>query len=225
MYKTQAFTYGGYQAEILAFRGNVAETQQNRTVHTHVSGGGGIINNNVPSIVSPISSSTTEHVYDRFFLVDEAANQETEISLTDWNFPARVGHDVAFCWLIPKGKKSGPFVYGINYTLNQEKFKKEKLPRFNLLHRMPFKVFRLLTALFIGCCVSYIHSYDQYGYPNSTTEKILSFVIGVIAGWFIVRWIVKMCFARAINNGIRAEQQMRSNIYTLCQQALKTEEK
>lgn len=97
MHKSQVFTYGGYKATLCAFRGTVAEAQQSRTVHTRVSGGGTIVGNQIIGNKTSICSSTTEYVHDRFFLVDEAAQQEHSVSLTDWNFPARAGNDVAFC--------------------------------------------------------------------------------------------------------------------------------
>lgn len=243
MYKSQIFTYHGYQATLWAFRGKVAEAQQNRTVHTHISGGGGTIysGTKIPSYITPTTTINTEHVHDRFFLVDEMANQETDISLTDWNFSARTGHDVAFCWLIPQGKNRGPYVYGANYTLNRERFNKTKLPRFNLLYRTPFQLFRIFATLLIAficfaipsiySCVTYngINKLNQcaflifrYLFNGISYENYVAGGIGLIGGWFAIRWFTQICFAKAINKGIRAEQQMRSDICALCQQALKT---
>lgn len=222
MHKSQVFTYGGYKAKLYAFRGTVAEAQQSRTVHTHVSGGGGggtIVGNQIIGNNVSVSSSNTEHVHDRFFLVDEAAQQEYSVSLTDWNFPARAGNDAAFCWLIPQGAKEGPYVYGINYSLNNERFLKNKLPRFNLLHRAPFDVFRSFAA--VGGGVLWARSTEELGFP-----AVIYFLMGAVGTGLAVTWLTRIFLAGAINKGIAAEQQMRDEIRRLCREALaaKTEE-
>lgn len=220
------------------------------SIPTFRGGGGGyIVGNQIIGNNTSISSSNTEHVHDRFFLVDEAAQQETDISLTDWNFPARAGNDVAFCWLIPQGAERGPYVYGINYSLNNERFLKNKLPRFNLLHRAPFKTFRFFAAvggglLGVPLCIMAIvcaAADSQYTLADCVSLggaeiaymagifgflNVIFFLVGAVVSWLAVTWLTSFFLAGAINKGIAAEQQMRDEIRRLCREALaaKTEE-
>lgn len=180
-------------------------------------GGGTIVGNQIIGNKTSIRSSTTEYVHDRFFLVDEAAQQEHSVSLTDWNFPARAGNDVAFCWLIPHGAKEGPYVYGANYSLDEGYFVKSKLPRFNLLYRVPFDVFRSFAAVGVG--VLWARSTEEFGFP-----AVIYFLMGAFGTGLAVTWLTRIFLAGAINKGIAAEQQMRDDIRRLCREALAAKE-
>ena len=243
MHKQKTFSYGNYHATLYAFRGTVAEVRQNRTVHTEISGGGGMIPaapSGLPGRIDPVRSSNTEHVHDRLFLVDEAANQETDIALTNWNFPARVGNDAAFCWLVRQGKQSGPYVYGVNYSLDREMFRNDALPIFNPLRRKSLQTFikfsafpiallcGLLATDFYGCMAEqgtgmlercFSNSVDALGHSGFGTFALYS-VLGLFGGPIAVNILFNILFAGAIKKGAAAEQQMRDDIRQLCREAL-----
>ena len=245
MHKNKSFSYGRYHATLYAFRGTVAEAQQSRTVHTEVSGGGGVIppaQSGLPGIIHPVRSRNTEYVHDRLFLVDAAANQETEIALTGWSFSARTGNDAAFCWLVRKGRKSGSYVYGVNYSLDQEKFHNGALPIFNPMRsERVHKLFWLLSlpiALLGGLlatdfytCVGHYgsgyltncFSYATDGFKHGRHgfgSFFLYALLGLVGGYIGIRVLFRILFAGTIRRGIAAEEQLIADIRQLCRKAL-----
>lgn len=245
MHKNKTFSHGKHHYTLCAFRGTVAEAQQNRTVHTEVSGGDGFIpaaQSGLPGRINSVRSSNTEYIHDRLFLVDAAANQETDIALTDWNFPARVGNDAAFCWLIRKGKQSGPIVYGANYSLNREIFADKSLPIFNPMRREALHKLFLLLAIPIALlcallatdfyiCIGHNGSgYTQRCFTHALngfkhhSHNFLTFflyaILGLIGGYIGVHVLYKILFAGAIRKGAAADQRLRDDIRQLCHEAL-----
>lgn len=241
MHKNKIFSHGGHRYTLCAFRGIVAEAQQNRTVHTTVSGGGGFVpaaQSGLPGRINPVSSSNTEHIHDRLFLVDAAANQETDIALTDWNFPARAGNDAAFCWLVHEGKQSGPVVYGVNYSLNREIFANSKLPDLNPMHNAGLRILCFLLAIPIAllcallttdfyACVGYNGS--EYMWPCFERTMYLGhkhhlnplYALAALIGSYIgLRGLFRIFFAGAIRKGIAANQRLRDEIRQICREAL-----
>lgn len=242
MHVNKPFSHGRYHATLYAFRGTVADPQQNRTVHTHVSGGGGVIpaaQSGLPGIIDSVRSTNTEYVHERFFLVDEAASQETDIALTDWNFPVRAGHDVAFCWLVRKGKNSGSYVYGANYSLDQERFHNGELPIFNPMRRKGLPRWLILMAIPIAflCALLATDFYacvGQYGsgyigscldHTTKTLEQngfgkfFLYGVLGFVGGLFASNILLNIIFSGSIKRGIAAEKRLLDEIRALCREA------
>lgn len=214
MLKKKPFSYKKYHATLYGFRGKVADIQQERTVHTHISEGEGHFDPKFGGSIDPVRTRHTEHLRKHFFLVDEATNEERQVWLTDWDFPARVGHDVAFGWLVQKGRSEGSVIYIINYNLKQEEFNYNYLPNFHPRKRFSYGCFFWIFVPLISLIVAALIAF------RSDLKSDSVFMLYLLATFCVISVIVtllhRILFATSYKNAFAARQQIIDDIQELC---------
>lgn len=218
MLKKKPFSYKKYHTTLYAFRGKVADVQQERTVHTHISGGEGYIDPKFGGSIDPVRSKNTEHLRKHFFLVDETANEEREVSLSDWDFPVRVGHDVGFAWLVWKGRSEGNIIYIANYNLKHEEFNYRYIPHFHprktFLYRCFFWIFVPLISLIVASLIT----------VWADVQSDLVVILYIFATFCVIGSMVtvlhRILFATEYKNAAAASQQIIDDVQQLAREAL-----
>jgi hypothetical protein len=152
---------GNKPFELTELIGTVVNANKMATQQTHVSGGGGVVNQGYGS-TAPVSVTTTTTIDDKVFLMD-GSGQEYTLRLTNVDIAVRPGHELHCIWAARKGKEKSRKLVGIfNRNTQETDWLDGSFTKLFRLSRPLWAV--LLIAAIVGFGIGELINFSLVGY-------------------------------------------------------------
>lgn len=194
------FKAGFSRHKINSTTGVVLDPNKNPVTETHVSGGQAyMIGNQIMS--SPVRSTTTTTIHDRFFIFDPERNVEMPFKTWNLDIAMREGHIMSAVGCLKKGEANTDYFLFRNHSVQRDYPIDSTLSKIIKPQIWPILPLLYASFTFIGIYVL------TYGMPESLmkisdnfTMWLSCYVALIVLIFFAFRQIVKLIRLRSVKN-------------------------